>query len=71
MLRRGRTNQDVLRATSAISSEHTRTGPDVLEELKLYMQLAETRRLVSWLGTRELLNIRLQGELATIEASPW
>ncbi|NJL63766.1 MAG: phosphoglycerate dehydrogenase [Methylacidiphilales bacterium] len=48
-------------------------GPDVLEELKPYMQLAETLgRLVGQLagGRVELLNIRLQGELATNTSQP-
>ena len=48
-------------------------GPDVLEELKLYMQLAETLgNLVGQLagGRVESLNIRLQGELATNRSQP-
>ncbi|BAZ42719.1 phosphoglycerate dehydrogenase [Calothrix sp. NIES-4101] len=48
-------------------------GPDVLEELKPYMQLAETLgKLVGQLagGRVELLNIRLQGELATNKSQP-
>jgi D-3-phosphoglycerate dehydrogenase / 2-oxoglutarate reductase len=48
-------------------------GPDVLEELKPYMQLAETLgRLVGQLagGRVELLNIRLQGEIATNKSQP-
>ncbi|BDA67044.1 phosphoglycerate dehydrogenase [Rivularia sp. IAM M-261] len=48
-------------------------GPDVLEELRPYMQLAETLgRLVGQLagGRVELLNIRLQGEIATNKSQP-
>ncbi len=48
-------------------------GPDVLEELKPYMQLAETLgNLVGQLagGRVDLLNIRLQGELATNKSQP-
>jgi D-3-phosphoglycerate dehydrogenase / 2-oxoglutarate reductase len=48
-------------------------GPDVLEELKPYMQLAETLgKLVGQLagGRVELLNVRLQGELATNKSQP-
>ncbi|RAM51154.1 MAG: phosphoglycerate dehydrogenase [Hapalosiphonaceae cyanobacterium JJU2] len=48
-------------------------GPDVLEELKPYMQLAETLgNLVGQLagGRVELLNVRLQGELATNKSQP-
>ncbi|WP_298920836.1 phosphoglycerate dehydrogenase [uncultured Nostoc sp.] len=48
-------------------------GPDVLEELKPYMQLAETLgNLVGQLagGRVEVLNIRLQGELATNKSQP-
>jgi D-3-phosphoglycerate dehydrogenase / 2-oxoglutarate reductase len=48
-------------------------GPDVLEGLKPYMQLAETLgNLVGQLagGRVELLNIRLQGELATNKSQP-
>jgi D-3-phosphoglycerate dehydrogenase / 2-oxoglutarate reductase len=48
-------------------------GPDVLEELKPYMQLAETLgNLVGQLagGRVDLLNVRLQGELATNKSQP-
>ena len=48
-------------------------SPDVLEELKPYMQLAETLgNLVGQLagGRVELLNVRLQGELATNKSQP-
>jgi D-3-phosphoglycerate dehydrogenase len=48
-------------------------GPDVLEELRPYMQLAETLgNLVGQLagGRVESLNIRLQGELATNKSQP-
>ena len=48
-------------------------GPDVLEELRPYMQLAETLgKLVGQLagGRVELLNVRLQGELATNKSQP-
>jgi D-3-phosphoglycerate dehydrogenase len=48
-------------------------NPDVLQELKPYMQLAETLgRLVGQLagGRIELLNVRLQGELATNKSQP-
>lgn len=48
-------------------------GPDVLEELRPYMQLAETLgNLVGQLagGRVEQLNIRLQGELATNKSQP-
>ncbi len=48
-------------------------SPDVLEELKPYMQLAETLgKLVGQLagGRVELLNVRLQGELATNKSQP-
>ncbi|BAZ06692.1 phosphoglycerate dehydrogenase [Calothrix sp. NIES-3974] len=48
-------------------------GPDVLEELKPYMQLAETLgKLVGQLagGRVEALTIRLQGELATNKSQP-
>ncbi|WP_392408319.1 phosphoglycerate dehydrogenase [Chlorogloeopsis fritschii] len=48
-------------------------GPDILEELKPYMQLAETLgKLVGRLagGRVELLNVRLQGELATNKSQP-
>jgi D-3-phosphoglycerate dehydrogenase len=48
-------------------------SPNVLEELKPYMQLAETLgNLVSQLagGRIELLNVRLQGELATNNSQP-
>lgn len=48
-------------------------GPDVLEELKPYMQLAETLgKLVGQLagGRVELLTVRLQGELATNKSQP-
>ncbi|AKG21055.1 phosphoglycerate dehydrogenase [Calothrix sp. 336/3] len=48
-------------------------GPDVLEELKPYMQLAETLgKLVGQLagGRVEMLTIRLQGELATNKSQP-
>ncbi|GAA6617815.1 phosphoglycerate dehydrogenase [Scytonema sp. NUACC26] len=48
-------------------------NPDVIEELKPYMQLAETLgNLVGQLagGRVELLNIRLQGELATNRSQP-
>lgn len=48
-------------------------GPDVLEELKPYMQLAETLgKLVGQLagGRVEGLTIRLQGELATNKSQP-
>jgi len=48
-------------------------GPDVLEELKPYMQLAETLgNLVGQLagGRVEQLNVRLQGELATNKTQP-
>ncbi len=48
-------------------------SPDVLEELRPYMQLAETLgTMVSQLagGRVELLNIKLQGELATNKSQP-
>jgi D-3-phosphoglycerate dehydrogenase len=48
-------------------------SPNVLEELKPYMQLSETLgNLVSQLagGRIELLNVRLQGELATNNSQP-
>ena len=48
-------------------------GPDVLATLKPYMQLAETLgNLVGQLagGRVELLNVRLQGELATNKSQP-
>ncbi len=48
-------------------------GPDVLEELRPYMQLAETLgKLVGQLagGRVESLNVRLQGELATNKSQP-
>jgi D-3-phosphoglycerate dehydrogenase len=48
-------------------------SPNVLEELRPYMQLAETLgNLVSQLagGRIELLNVRLQGELATNNSQP-
>ncbi|MBD2772197.1 phosphoglycerate dehydrogenase [Iningainema tapete] len=48
-------------------------NPDVLQELKPYMQLAETLgKLVGQLagGRVELLNVRLQGELATNRSQP-
>lgn len=48
-------------------------GPDVLEALRPYMQLAETLgKLVGQLagGRVELLNVRLQGELATNKSQP-
>lgn len=48
-------------------------GPDILEQLRPYMQLAETLgNLVSQLagGRVELLNVRLQGELATNKSQP-
>jgi D-3-phosphoglycerate dehydrogenase / 2-oxoglutarate reductase len=48
-------------------------GPDVLAELKPYMQLAETLgNLVGQLagGRVDLLNVRLQGELATNKSQP-
>jgi D-3-phosphoglycerate dehydrogenase / 2-oxoglutarate reductase len=48
-------------------------GPDVLEELRPYMQLAETLgKLVGQLagGRVELLNVRLQGEIATNKSQP-
>ncbi|MBW4637904.1 MAG: phosphoglycerate dehydrogenase [Gloeocapsa sp. UFS-A4-WI-NPMV-4B04] len=48
-------------------------GPDVLEELRPYMQLAETLgNLVGQLagGRVESLNVRLQGELATNKSQP-
>ena len=48
-------------------------GPDVLEALKPYMQLAETLgKLVGQLagGRIELLNVRLQGELANNKSQP-
>jgi D-3-phosphoglycerate dehydrogenase len=48
-------------------------GPDVLEELKPYMQLAETLgNLVGQLagGRVESLNIKMQGELATNKSQP-
>jgi D-3-phosphoglycerate dehydrogenase / 2-oxoglutarate reductase len=48
-------------------------SPNVLQELKPYMQLAETLgNLVSQLagGRIELLNVRLQGELATNNSQP-
>jgi D-3-phosphoglycerate dehydrogenase / 2-oxoglutarate reductase len=48
-------------------------GPDVLQELKPYMQLAETLgKLVGQLagGRVEVLNVRLQGELATNKSQP-
>ena len=48
-------------------------SPDVLEALRPYMQLAETLgNLVSQLagGRVELLNIKLQGELATNKSQP-
>jgi D-3-phosphoglycerate dehydrogenase len=48
-------------------------SPDVLEELKPYMQLAETLgNLVGQLagGRVDLLNIKLQGELATNKSQP-
>jgi D-3-phosphoglycerate dehydrogenase len=48
-------------------------GPDVLEELKPYMQLAETLgKLVGQLagGRVESLNIKMQGELATNKSQP-
>ena len=48
-------------------------GPDVLEELRPYLQLAETLgNLVSQLagGRVEVLHIRLQGELATNKTQP-
>ncbi|MDJ0796033.1 MAG: phosphoglycerate dehydrogenase [Calothrix sp. MO_167.B12] len=48
-------------------------SPDVLEELKPYMQLAETLgNLVGQLagGRVEVLNVRLQGELATNRSQP-
>jgi D-3-phosphoglycerate dehydrogenase len=48
-------------------------GPDVLSELRPYMQLAETLgNLVGQLagGRVELLNVRLQGELATNKSQP-
>ncbi len=48
-------------------------SPDVLEELKPYMQLAETLgNLVGQLagGRVELLNVSLQGELATNKSQP-
>ncbi len=60
-----------LPARSAVNIPGLR--PDVLEELKPYMQLAETLgNLVSQLagGRVELLNIRLQGELATNKSQP-
>ncbi|HIK29335.1 MAG: phosphoglycerate dehydrogenase [Oscillatoriaceae bacterium SKW80] len=47
--------------------------PDILEKLKPYLQLAETLgNLVGQLagGRVELLNVRLQGELANIESKP-
>lgn len=47
--------------------------PDVLEKLKPYLQLAETLgNLVGQLagGRVELLNVRLQGELATSQSQP-
>jgi D-3-phosphoglycerate dehydrogenase len=48
-------------------------SPNVLQELKPYMQLAETLgNLVSQLagGRIELLNVRMQGELATNNSQP-
>ncbi len=48
-------------------------NPDVMEKLKPYMQLAETLgNLVGQLagGRVELLNVRLQGELATNKSQP-
>ncbi|NRB07177.1 MAG: phosphoglycerate dehydrogenase [Richelia sp.] len=48
-------------------------SPDVLEELKPYMQLAESLgNLVGQLagGRVEVLNVRLQGELATNKSQP-
>jgi len=48
-------------------------GPDILEQLRPYMQLAETLgNLVGQLagGRVELLNVRLQGELATNKSQP-
>ncbi len=48
-------------------------SPDILEELKPYMQLAETLgNLVGQLagGRVEILNVRLQGELATNRSQP-
>ncbi|MDJ0621240.1 MAG: phosphoglycerate dehydrogenase [Calothrix sp. MO_192.B10] len=48
-------------------------SPDILEELKPYMQLAETLgNLVGQLagGRVEVLNVRLQGELATNRSQP-
>ncbi len=48
-------------------------GPDVLEELRPYMQLAETLgNLVGQLagGRVESLNVKLQGELATNKSQP-
>ena len=48
-------------------------GPDVLKELRPYMQLAETLgNLVGQLagGRVESLNVRLQGELATNKSQP-
>jgi len=48
-------------------------GPDVLEELRPYMRLAETLgNLVGQLagGRVELLNVKLQGELATNKSQP-
>lgn len=48
-------------------------GPDVLEELRPYMQLAETLgNLVGQLagGRVDLLNVKLQGELATNKSQP-
>lgn len=48
-------------------------GPDILEQLRPYMQLAETLgKLVGQLagGRVDLLNVRLQGELATNKSQP-
>ena len=48
-------------------------GPDILEQLRPYMQLAETLgNLVGQLagGRVDLLNVRLQGELATNKSQP-
>ncbi|MFM7371838.1 MAG: phosphoglycerate dehydrogenase, partial [Sphaerospermopsis kisseleviana] len=48
-------------------------GPDILEELKPYMQLAETLgNLVGQLagGRVETLNVKLQGDLATNKSQP-
>jgi D-3-phosphoglycerate dehydrogenase len=48
-------------------------SPDVLEDLKPYMQLAETLgNLVSQLagGRVDLLNVKLQGEIATNKSQP-